>query len=183
MTEPAEFRQTSMANGYEFINGVEMNQRFGDRFAIVNPWFKKHVSVGEFVEVRIDSPRFSAHPDADPGCSCELCGEEVSKPILTHEQPLTLLPIPPQEVPSRGWGEEFWVEVIERDDCWLRGRVDNHLYETKLHGLNEGDEIVFHLDHILSIHGAHTEAIITRLSEDDRQQLGLWLISRSEPEQ
>ena len=76
MTGSADFREMSLPNGYVLINGVEMNRRFGDRFAIVNQWFKKHVSVGEFVEVRIDSDRFSAHPDAEPGCPCELCGEE-----------------------------------------------------------------------------------------------------------
>ena len=178
MTGSADFREMSLPNGYVLIDGVEMNRRFGDRFAIVNQWFKKHVSVGEFVEVRIDSDRFSAHPDAEPGCPCELCGEEVSKPILSHEQPVSLLAVPPQEVPSRGWGEEFWVKVTERDDSWLRGVIDNHLYETKLHGLHEGDEIVFQVDHILSIHSSHNEAIMMRLSEDDRQQFSQWLMSR-----
>ena len=123
MPEFAPFRETVLANGYELVDGVEMNRRFGDRFAIVNQWFKKHVSISEFVEIRIDSDRFSAHPDAEPGCPCELCGEEVSKPILSHEQPVSLLAVPPQEVPSRGWGEEFWVKVTERDDSWLRGVI------------------------------------------------------------
>jgi hypothetical protein len=178
MTGSADFREISLPNGYVLINGVDMNRRFGDRFAIVNQWFKKHVAVDEFVEIRIDSDRFSAHPDAEPGCPCELCGEEVSKPILSHEQPISLLAVPLQEVPSQGWGEEFWVKVTQRQDWRLRGVIDNHLYETKLHGLQEGDEIVFQVDHILSIHSSHNEAIIMRLSEDDRQQFGQWLMSR-----
>ena len=93
-----------------------------------------------------------------------------------------MLAVPHQDVPSRGWGEEFWVKITERDDSWLRGVVDNHLYETKLHGLSEGDELVFQVDHILSIHSSHNEAMIMRLSDDDREQFGQWLMSRPGPE-
>ena len=177
MSEPAGFQKTAMRNGYELVDGVEMNRRFGDRFAVVNRWFKKHVTVGEFVEVRIDSDRFSAHPDAEPGCQCELCGEEATKPILSHEQPGSLLAAPRQNVPSRGWGEEFWVCISSRQDEWLQGVVDNHLYESKLHGLDKGDKIVFQEDHILSIHGSHNEEIVIRLNDEDRLEFSQWLMS------
>ena len=94
------------------------------------------------MEVRIDSDRFSAHPDADPACSCELCGEEATSPILSHEHPLSLLDVPRQKVPSRGWGEEFWVRITARQDDYLRGVIDNYLYESRLHGIDQGDEII-----------------------------------------
>ena len=178
MSEPAGFQKTTMQNGYALVNGVEMNRRFGDRFAVVNRWFKKHVALGEFVEVRIDSDRFSAHPDAEPGCACELCGEEATKPILSHEHPTSLLDVPRQNIPSRGWGEEFWVQVSGRQDEWLSGVIDNHLYESKLHGLDRGAGITFHEDHILSIHGSHSQEILIRFSEEDRQEFGQWLIAR-----
>ena len=178
MPEFAPFQETVLANGYELVDGVEMNRRFGDRFAVVNPWFKKHVAVGEFVEVRIDSDRFSAHPDADPGCSCELCGEEATSPILSHEHPLSLLDVPRQKVPSRGWGEEFWIRITARQDDWFRGVIDNHLYEARLHGIDQGDEIVFQEAHILSVHAAHNRDIMFRLEDEDCQEFGQWLMDR-----
>ncbi len=46
----------------------------------------------------------------------------------------TLLPLPKQNVPSRGWGEDFWVRVSEREGKFLKGTVDNPLYEARLHG-------------------------------------------------
>ena len=141
-----QFAAQRFANGYELVDGVQMHAENGDHFQIPHPLLKKYIRADQFVELRIDSPRFSVHPDAPEQCTCPICEGEATKPILGHEHPATLVPLPLQQVPSRGWGEEFWVEVIERDDCWLRGRVDNHLYETKLHGLNEGDEIVFHLE-------------------------------------
>ena len=35
-----------------------------DNFQIPHPVLKKHVSIGHFVELRIDLPRFSVHDDA-----------------------------------------------------------------------------------------------------------------------
>ena len=182
MIEPAGFEETVFNNGYKLVDGVEMNRLHGERFAVVNPWFKKHVREGEFVEIRIDSDRFSAHPDASPGCDCELCGEEATKPILSHEQPLSLLEVPRQPVPARGWGEEFWVCITEREDTWLRGEIDNYLYESKLHGLDQGTTIVFRESHILSVHPVHNSDIMSRMDDDDCQAFGQWLMSRRDPE-
>ena len=79
----------------------------------------------------------------------------MTKPILRHEHPASLVPLPPQRVPSRGWGEDFWVRVDVRQGNRFRGRVDNPLVESKLHSLKQGDEINFHADHILAVHDIH----------------------------
>ena len=60
----SQFEQQSFANGYELVDGVAMHAENGERFQIPHPVLKKHVSIGHFVELRVDSPRFSAHPDA-----------------------------------------------------------------------------------------------------------------------
>lgn len=52
------------ANGYALVNGVEMHAEYGDRFQIPHDVLKKHVRAGYFIELRIDSPRFSVHEDA-----------------------------------------------------------------------------------------------------------------------
>src|SRR5437868_4797586 len=93
-------------------------------FLIPHPVLKKHVGVGHFVELRIDSLRFSMHEDAPEKCVCPTCNGEVTKPILRHEHPATLLLLPKQNVPSRGWGEDFWVQVTERDGKFFKGIVD-----------------------------------------------------------
>ena len=87
---------------------------------VPHPLTKKYLREGFFVELRIDSDRFSAHPDAEEKCTCPHCNGEATKPILGHEHPLSLLkaaelPIPPV-APSRGWGEDFWVRIDERQD-------------------------------------------------------------------
>src|SRR5436853_1842314 len=128
----------TFANSYALVNGVKMHAQYGERFEIANPWFRKHVGVGYFVELRIDSPRFSAHPDAPPNCICPHCKEPAIKPILCHEQPASLRAISPQPVPSRGWGEQFWVKIVARDSQYFAGQIDNPLYETRLHGLHLG---------------------------------------------
>lgn len=166
-----------LPNGYELINGVAMHAALGDRFQIVNPWFKRYVDVGDFVELRVDSPRFAVHPDAAAQCTCELCNEEASKPILCHDHPATLIEIPRQPVPSRGWGEQFWVQVSQRDKQTLLGRVDNPLYESRLHGIEQDAELTFQEDHILSIHGIHNEPLIQRMSEGDLAEFAEWVTS------
>ena len=138
---------------------------------------KKHVSVGHFVELRIDSPRFSVHEDAAEKCYCPTCNGEATKPILSHEHPASLVALPTQEVPSRGWGEDFWVRVIDRDEQFFKGTVDNPLYEARLHELHQGDEIVFHEDHILSVHANHYNMIVARMNEKDLRDFARWVKS------
>ena len=165
----------SLPNGYELVNGVEMHDAQGDRFAIVNPWFKKYLDKDDFVELRVDSDRFSAHADAPVACTCELCNETATNPILCHEHPATLVAIPSQSVPSRGWGEQFWVRILDRQADLLRGVIDNLLYETHLHGLAEGDEVTFHEDHVLSVHAVHNRELLLRMSNNDFFAFGEWL--------
>ena len=124
------FDEQRLANGYELVDGVAMHAENGKRFQIPHPVLKKHIDIGQFVELRIDSPRFSVHEVAPEKCTCPTCNGEITKPILSHEHPATLLPLPTQNVPSRGWGEDFWVRVIEREDDFFKGIVDNPLYET-----------------------------------------------------
>lgn len=45
--------------------------------------------------------------DAPEKFTCPNCNGEATKPILRHERPATLLPLAKQNVPSRGWGEDF----------------------------------------------------------------------------
>lgn len=169
-----------LPNGYEFVNGVEMHAQQGERFQIVNPWFKKYLAADDFVELRVDSDRFSAHPDAPAECTCELCNEPAAKPILCHEHPASLVEVPRQAVPSRGWGEQFWVRVTVCRGELIRGVVDNPLYETRLHGLSEGDELTFHEDHILSVHAVHNREMLLRMDDQDFFEFGVWLEQEAE---
>ena len=166
------------ANDYQLVDGVAMNAENPDNFLIPHPVLKKHVDVGQFVELRIDSPRFSVHQDAPEKCVCPSCNGEATKPILRHEHPATLLPLPNQNVPSRGWGEDFWVRVIEREGKVFKGTVDNPLYEARLHELHQGDEIVFHEDHILAVHGVHRQELLVGMDAADLKELAQWLGSQ-----
>ena len=42
---------------------------------------------------------------------------------------------------SKGWGEDFWVQVTERDGSCFKGVVDNPLVETRLHELRPGESL------------------------------------------
>ncbi|MBM81182.1 MAG: hypothetical protein CMJ78_11395 [Planctomycetaceae bacterium] len=156
-----------------------MHEQNGDRFQIPHSVLKRHIDAGMFVELRIDSARFSAHPDAPEKCTCPHCNEEASKPILTHEQPATLLELPKQDVPSRGWGEDFWVQVVDREGKHIKGRIDNPLYEARLHELHQDDEIVFHEDHILAVHGLHRMELVSSMNASELQELAAWIESQS----
>lgn len=147
MTHEQQFARQHFPNGYVLVNGVAMHAENPDNFKIPHPVLKKHVGVGHFVELRIDSPRFSVHEDAVEKCYCPTCNSLNTKPILSHNHPASLVPLPKQDVPSRGWGEDFWIHVAERDGEWFRCIVDNPLYEARLHGLYLGSEVVFHEDH------------------------------------
>jgi hypothetical protein len=172
------FEQQQFANGYQLVDGVQMHEEQGSRFQIANRWFKKYIDSGHFVEVRVDSPRFSAHPDAPMNCTCPHCHEETTKPILGHVHPASLVPVPTQIVPSRGWGEDFWVRVESRDGDYLCGIVDNPLYEIRLHEIAEGDRIYFHTKHILSVHGLHNTEIVERMTSEDLEFFRAWLGSQ-----
>ncbi len=94
-----QFDHQQFSNGYELVNGVAMHTENGDRFQIPPDVIKKHVSIGQYVELRIDSPRFSVHEDDPEKCTCPSCNGELTKPILKHEQPASLVPVPKQNVP------------------------------------------------------------------------------------
>ena len=170
-----QFSQQHFPNGYDLVNGVKMHAENPDSFQVPHPVLKKHVGVGHFVELRIDSTRFSVHDDALEKCYCSTCNGEATKPILGHEHPASLLPLPKQEIPSRGWGEDFWVKVVERDASWFKGVVDNPLVEARLHELQQGDSVYFHEDHILAVHGSHREEIVLGMDAADLKTLAEWV--------
>ncbi len=172
--------QQQFSNGYELVDGVAMHEENGDRFQIPHDVLKKHLHVGHFVELRIDSPRFSAHEDAPVKCTCPTCNGEATKPILSHDHPASLVPLPEQNVPSRGWGEDFWVQITERDGDVFEARVDNPLYEARLHGVSEGDLILLHADHVLAVHPIHREEMVLGMDAVDLKTLASWLATQRE---
>lgn len=173
-----QFKNQSFGNGYELIDGVAMHAVHGNQFQIPHEVLKRHVGVGHFVELRMDSARFSVHPDAPEKCTCSCCSGEATKPILSHDQPASLLPLPAQQIPSRGWGEDFWVQILQRDGEWMRGRIDNPLYEARLHGLRQDDQIVFHSRNILAVHPSHRQDLVLQMDEAELKQLVRWLGSQ-----
>ena len=66
MTEQLQhqFDSQQFSNGYQLVNGVAMHTENPDNFHIPPEVIKRHVRPGQFVEIRIDSPRFSVHEDA-----------------------------------------------------------------------------------------------------------------------
>ncbi|MCA9142608.1 MAG: hypothetical protein KDB05_07470 [Planctomycetales bacterium] len=178
MTAPnlqQQFDDQRLANGYELVNGVAMHADNPENFHIPPDVIKRHLTQGQFVELRIDSPRFSVHKDAPEKCSCPSCNGEMTKPILRHEQPASLVPLPKQSVPSRGWGEDFWVKVTERSGNYFRGVVDSPLVEARLHGLTQGDEIIFHENHILAVHDIHRQELVRGMDVADLKELAQWV--------
>lgn len=173
-----QFDDQQFSNGYGLVNGVAMHAENPDNFHVPPQVIKRHIRPGQFVELRIDSPRFSVHEDAPEKCSCPSCNGEMTKPILRHEQPASLVPLPKQNVPSRGWGEDFWVRVAERSGSFLRGIVDNPLVEARLHGLKQGGDIVFHADHILAVHDIHRQELVLGMGAADLKELAQWLGSQ-----
>jgi len=175
-----QFDRQFFANGYQLVNGFVMHAENGDHFQIPPDVIKKHVCVGQFIELRIDSPRFSVHEDAPEKCTCSTCNGEMTKPILGHEHPASLVLVPEQNVPSRGWGEDFWTQAIEREEKFFKAIVDNPLYEARLHELHQGSEIYFHEDYILAVHDSHRQELVLGMDEDDLKQLARWLGSMKE---
>jgi len=172
-----QFDSQQFSNEYQLVNGVAMNAENPENFHIPPDVIKRHVRPGQFVELRIDSPRFSIHEDAAAKCTCPSCNDELTKPILRHDHPVSLVPLPKQNILSRGWGEDFWVRVTERSDSLFRGIVDNPLAEARLHGLNQGDEIVFHEDQILAVHDVHRQELVAGMDQCDIKELTQWLAS------
>ena len=62
-----------------------------ENFHVPPDVIKRHVRPGQFVELRIDSPRFSVHEDDPEKRSCPSCNGEVMKPILRHNHPASLV--------------------------------------------------------------------------------------------
>jgi len=170
-----QFGDQKFSNEYQLVNGVAMQAENPDYFQIPPDVIKRNVKPNQFVELRIDSPRFSVHEDAAEKCRCPSCNGEISKPILRHSHPASLLPLPEQNAPSRGWGEDFWVRIVDRNGEFLRAIVDNPLVEARLHGLNQGDEIFFHEDHILAVHDIHRLELVAGMDEVDLKELAQWL--------
>jgi hypothetical protein len=170
-----QYARQRFANNYQLVNGVAMHTENEESFQIPHPVLKKHVGIGHFVELRIDSPRFSVHEDAVEKCYCSTCNGEATKPILSHDHPASLVPLPKQDVPSRGWGEDFWVQVIESDKQWFKGAVDNPMYEARLHELHKGNSVYFHEDSILAVHSSHREEIVLGMDAADLRTLVQWL--------
>ena len=177
MMNPIEqhFNDQHFSNGYQLVDGVVMNAANPDHFQIPPDVIKRNIVPGQFVELRIDSPRFSVHEADAEKCFCPSCNGALSKPILRHNQPASLLPLPKQNVPSRGWGEDFWVRIVERSGDFFCGIVDNPLVEARLHGLNQGDTIVFHEKHILAIHDRHRLELVSGMNRADLKELAQWL--------
>ena len=170
-----QFDDQQFPNEYQLVNGVLMHAENPENFQIPPQVIKRHVRPGQFVELRIDSPRFSVHEDAGQKCTCPSCNGELTKPILRHDHPASLVPLAKQNIPSRGWGEDFWVKVSDRCGDNFSGVVDNPLAEVRLHGLNQGDKILFHEDHILAVHNIHRPELVSEMDEADLKELTQWL--------
>lgn len=170
-----QFDDQQFSNEYQLVNGVAMHAENPENFHIPPEVIKRHVRPGQFVELRIDSSRFSVHEDAMERCTCPSCNGELTKPILKHDHPASLVPLPKQNVPSRGWGEDFWVRVTERSGSCFRGIVDNPLVEARLHGMKQGTEIIFREYHILAVHNVHRQELVAGMDEADLKELTQWL--------
>ena len=170
-----QFASQQFPNDYQLVNGFAMHAESPHNFLIPPDVIKRHVRPGQFVELRIDSPRFSVHEDASERCRCPSCNGELAKPILRHDHPASLVPLPRQTTPSRGWGEDFWVQVTERSGEYFRGVVDNPLVEARLHGRNQGDDLIFHEDHILAVHDIHRQELVAGMDVADLKELAQWV--------
>ncbi|MCH2202997.1 MAG: hypothetical protein MK102_13575 [Fuerstiella sp.] len=170
-----QFVLQNFSNDYQLVDGEAMHATHGNQFQIPPSVVKRHVGTGHFVEVRIDSPRFSVHDDDVEQCTCPSCHGEMSDPILRHDHPASLVSITPQKIPSRGWGEDFWVRITEREDDCLKGVVDNPLIETRLHDIHSGDEIILQEKHVLAVHTSHRADLVRRMSAEELKELAVWL--------
>ena len=178
LTLEQRFEQQQFSNEYQLVNGVAMHAENEEHFQIPPAVIKRHTRPDQFIELRVDSPRFSIHEDAPEKCTCPTCNSELTKPILRHDHPASMVPLRKQAVPSRGWGEDFWVRVTERSGSYFKGIVDNPLVEARLHGLHQGDEIIFHEDHILAVHDIHRQELVVGMGAADLKELAQWIGSQ-----
>lgn len=79
MTLQQQFSDQNFANEYELVNGVAMHTGNPDNFQIPPDVIKRHVSPGQYVELRIDSPRFSVREDPAERCFCPSCNGDGSR--------------------------------------------------------------------------------------------------------
>ncbi len=63
------FDSQQFSNDYQLVNGVAMHSENPENFHIPPEVIKRHIHPGQFVELRIDSSRFSVHEDAPEECS------------------------------------------------------------------------------------------------------------------
>ena len=178
-----QFGGQSFPNGYQLVDGVAMHTENPEHFHIPPDVMKRNIQVGFYVELRIDSDRFSVHDGAAEVCSCPSCNGEITKPIYRHLHPASILAIPPQSVPSRGWGEDFWVRIEERGGSYFKGAIDNPLVESRLHELKLQDEVVFHERHILAMHDIHRRDLLIGMGSEDLKELASWLGQQNRSEE
>ncbi len=119
-------------NGYELVNGVKMHHANPTHFRVPPDVIKKHIRSGHFVELRIDSPRFSVHEDSAEKCSCPSCNGELRKPILRHDHPASLVPLPKFENDL----ELAKVSILQLDR--FGGHTDRLVREIQLHAWELG---------------------------------------------
>ena len=155
-----------------------MHAQNPEHFQIPPNVIKRYVMPGQYVELRIDSSRFSMHQDDAASCSCPSCNGEMSNPILRHESPESLNTRGEVDIPSRGWGEDFWVRISKRSNDCLTGIVDNRLAESRLHQMHLGDEILFQSRHILAVHGQHRLELVSQMDASDLKELAAWIASQ-----
>lgn len=67
------------------------------------------------------------------------------------------------------------MRITERSGNYFRGVVDNPLVEARLHGLKQGDQIVFHEDHILAVHDIHRQELVVGMDVADLKELAQWV--------
>ena len=65
--------------------------------------------------------------------------------------------------------------MTERSGSYLGGIVDNPLVESRLHGLVDGGEVLFHEDHILAVHDIHRGDLVAGMDVADLKELAEWV--------
>ncbi|MFN3189476.1 MAG: hypothetical protein ACE361_03050 [Aureliella sp.] len=165
--------ESPFGNGYELVDGCEKRREFGERFQVPPQFMKDLVRTGFFVELRVDSNRFSAH-EGSQTCQCPSCSGEMTSPILSHPAPDSLVTANTERLaspPARGWGEDFWVQIECVKDAVERksyvGCVDNELVEGRFHGLKKGVRLHFESRHILAIHPVHRLELLASMEPED----------------
>ncbi len=58
-----QFDLQTFTNDYQLVNGVVMHRENPENFHVPPEVIKRHIQPGQYVELRIDSPRFSVHEE------------------------------------------------------------------------------------------------------------------------